>query len=52
MLPDFAPKMRIFAGDVVSAKKPDPVPGTEHPETSGDRAGPRSVDETILFGRF
>ncbi|CAK9040746.1 CBBY-like protein (AtCbby) [Durusdinium trenchii] len=38
MLPDFAPKMRIFAGDVVSAKKPDPVPGTEHPETSGDRA--------------
>lgn len=25
MLPDFAPKMRIFAGDVVSAKKPDPA---------------------------
>eukprot|EP00440_Ansanella_granifera_P076080 gb/GFBE01082565.1/.p1 GENE.gb/GFBE01082565.1/~~gb/GFBE01082565.1/.p1 ORF type:complete len:400 (+),score=103.16 gb/GFBE01082565.1/:1-1200(+) len=25
MLPDFAPKMAIYAGDIVSAKKPDPA---------------------------
>ena len=25
MLPDFADKIKVFAGDVVSAKKPDPA---------------------------
>ena len=39
MLPEFADKIKIFAGDVVAAKKPDPVTRAEAGRLSDAVAG-------------